>query len=79
MKLRPGHTLDPARQVEQFLDRMDIQSWIGTDAEVKVNIVRQVRDWKKFFTRLGVDPSGGLREDATGIHMWLFFRRKGAK
>jgi hypothetical protein len=66
-----------ARQVEDFLGRMEFQEWIGASAEIKVRIVRHVRDWKGFFEKLGVHPTGGLREDAVGLHTFLFLRRKG--
>ena len=61
-----------------MLRRLDIQQWVGPDAEVHVEIVRYVRQYKQWLEEAKVSPQGGLLLDSTGVHCFCFMRRKGS-
>jgi hypothetical protein len=66
------------RLIQRLLGDMNLKSWIGEHAVVEVLLVRCVRDWNSYIASLRIDPEGGLLYDNTGIHCFLFMRRKGA-
>ena len=66
------------RLLRATLAKLDIKDWVGEKAEVFVEVMRLVRDYGGWITQMRVQPQGGLLLDATGIHCFIFMRRKGA-
>lgn len=68
---------DIVRTIRRLMEKLHIQHWVGADCEVHVEKLNDVRDWNAWFRLMGVDFEGGLLSDATGVHGFLFMRRKG--
>ncbi len=66
------------RLLRATLAKLDIKDWVGEKAEVFVEVMRLVRDYGGWITQMRVQPQGGLLLDATGIHCFIFMRRKGS-
>ena len=63
--------------LEEILDRPALREWFGGDeVPVTVRVLEAVRDWTAWFGPTQVRLEGGMRDDATGMHCWLFMLRK---
>ena len=72
------------------MQKLQLQSFLGA-AEVHVEAVDAIRDWKAMSLGWGLKPlwdvmrfeqapitySGGLRDDSTGNHGFIFLRKRG--
>ena len=67
-----------ARKVQEAFKRINLSEWIGADTRIRAEYVQEVRDWSSWLAGFNVKLMGGMRGDATGIHAWIFMRRKGA-
>eukprot|EP00438_Fugacium_kawagutii_P002097 Skav227031 [mRNA] locus=scaffold6915:16038:17861:- [translate_table: standard] len=76
----------------QYVDRLDdigsvkeaLQNILGKDSlrdflnvpEVTVEVLNGCRDWKGWISGLGTSLEGGMRDDMTGLHCWMFMSRR---
>ena len=68
---------DVADQVLDILKRPSMQDFLTTEGEsITVEIVEGVRDFKEYFEPLGIHFEGGMRDDKSGMHCFLFMCRK---
>ena len=66
-----------ARHIKDILRKLNINKWLGPNCVVDVHLVRTVRDWKTWLGGLKITPAGALLRDDTGVHTFLFMRRRG--
>ena len=66
-----------ARFLRKTLTKLNIQEWVGEQAEIHVEVVRHVCAVVPWLEALKVTPHGGLLLDQTGVHCFVFMRRKG--
>lgn len=59
------------------MERIHIKKWLGPDCSVVTEVVSDVRDWHDWLQPCMSRLSGGLRTGETGIHAFIFMRRKG--
>lgn len=65
--------------IKSLMEKLHIHQWLGADCEVRVERITDVRDWNGWFRHLGISLEGGLLSEATGIHAFIFLRRKGLR
>lgn len=63
------------RSIETILNKDSLRSFLAVP-EVSVEVLEGVRDWSAYAQDLSVKLAGGMRDDATGIHCWMFLPRK---
>lgn len=67
--------LESVRQaIRQILNRPSLSKYFS-GAEVDVSIIEGCRDWASWLCKLGVNFTGGLREDITANHAFVFMWR----
>jgi hypothetical protein len=64
--------------LQQTLEKLKIRDWVGEDAIISVQILRVVRDFKRWVEHLHITLGGGLLRDEDGIHCFVMMHRKGA-
>ena len=62
--------------IQNFLNRPGIKKWFGPDVDIQVIVLESVRNWQGWLDSLKLKWTGGMRDDATGLHCWLFMFRK---
>lgn len=67
--------LDAVREtIKEILNRPSLSKYFA-GAEVRVSIIDGCRDWATWLSRLGVNFTGGLREDILANHAFVFLWR----
>lgn len=59
------------------LERPGLKGWVGKTTVVNVQKLNVVRAWKDHFAPQQAKLSGGLLEDASSNHVFMFFLRRG--
>ncbi|CAL1143917.1 unnamed protein product [Cladocopium goreaui] len=62
------------RKIQSILERIGIRKFIGA-AQIRVQYLSVVRDWKSWLSRAPVSFAGGLRDDDSGHHCFVVMRR----
>jgi hypothetical protein len=64
-----------AREIEACLRRPALEAWFN-GAEVHVEVIDSVRNWKEYFAQADVTFSGAMLSDAKSMHAWMFLKRR---
>lgn len=59
------------------LSKVNLRQFLGNCTVVRATYVKVVRDWALWLSPLGLTFAGGLKNDDTAIHGFIFMRRKG--
>jgi hypothetical protein len=69
---------DIVEEIRKEVTKPGVRSWLGV-AEVHVEVVEGYLPWRDHLTeRLSVGLEGGLKEDTSANHLFLFLLRRGA-
>lgn len=71
------HPKDWPRKLEWLMGQIGIAAWIGPHCKVKVTFLDGIRDWKGWLSAVPCTYSGGLKEDASGLHGYILLKRQG--
>ena len=63
--------------IDEELRRPGLRRWLGSKTEVHVSKMDACRAWKDHWSPLKVGLQGGLLEDKSANHAFVFIRRKG--
>lgn len=68
---------DTVQTIRAELSRPGVRAWLGSRTELHVYKMDVARAWRDHWKPQGITLTGGLLEDATGIHVFLLMQRKG--
>lgn len=71
------HAEDTINIIKEELSRPGVRAWLGSTTELHVQKLDACRDWKSMWKTQGVSLKGGLLEDVSANHVFLFLQRKG--
>ena len=74
--------LDPTSTIqvmESELKRPGVRQWIGATTHLNVDKLNATRDWKVQWDDQGSKLEGGLLEDSTANHAFIFLSRGGPR
>ena len=71
------HAEDTIKIVKDELSRPGVRAWLGSTTELHVEKLDACRDWKAMWKPQGISLKGGLLEDVSANHVFLFLQKKG--
>ena len=71
------HAEDTINIIKEELSRPGVRAWLGSTTELHVQKLDACRDWKSMWKTQGISLKGGLLEDTSANHVFLFLQRKG--
>lgn len=71
-------TNDIVCEIAKELAKPGIKSWIGQYTEVVVELVENYHTWRDHIASIPIKLEGGLRDDDTANHLFLYLLRRGS-